>query len=55
MVEVIAEIANVHQGKPEKSLQLAEAAVLAGAASVKYQVYCTHIKFQWLKSDFTLI
>ena len=45
MVEVIAEIANAHQGKPEIALQLAEAAVQAGADSVKFQIYYTHLKF----------
>ena len=30
MVEVIAEITNTHQGKPEIALQLAESAVQAG-------------------------
>lgn len=39
MVEIIAEIANAHQGKPKEAIKLARAAFLSGADSVKFQVY----------------
>jgi len=38
-VEVIAEIANAHQGDPAAAVQLARAAAAAGADAVKFQVY----------------
>ena len=37
--EVIAEIANAHQGDPETASQMAEAFAQAGADAVKFQVY----------------
>lgn len=39
MVEIIAEIANAHQGDPEAALKIACAAAEAGVDSVKFQVY----------------
>ncbi len=39
MVEIIAEIANAHQGKPKEAIMLAKAGYLSGADSVKFQVY----------------
>ncbi len=38
-IEIIAEIANAHQGDPDKALALARAAIDAGADAVKFQVY----------------
>ena len=38
-IEIIAEIANAHQGDPGKALALANAAIEAGADAVKFQVY----------------
>lgn len=38
-IEIIAEIANAHQGDPGKALALAKAAIEAGADAVKFQVY----------------
>ena len=38
-VEIIAEIANAHQGDPDTAARLAEAAFDAGADAVKFQVY----------------
>ena len=38
-VEVIAEIANAHEGDPDKACELARQAVAAGADAVKFQVY----------------
>ena len=38
-VEVIAEIANAHQGNPEQAAELAKNALEAGADAVKFQVY----------------
>ena len=38
-VEVIAEIANAHDGDPDKARELARQAVAAGADAVKFQVY----------------
>lgn len=38
-IEIIAEIANAHQGNPEEAIKLAEAAFKAGADAVKFQVY----------------
>ena len=39
MVEIIAEIANAHQGNPLEAIRLAKAAYNSGADSVKFQVY----------------
>jgi len=39
MIEIIAEVANAHQGDPEKAIALAKAAIVAGADAVKFQVY----------------
>ncbi|MAF20611.1 MAG: hypothetical protein CMI55_02935 [Parcubacteria group bacterium] len=57
-VEIIAEVANAHQGKPEIALQLAESAVQAGADSVKFQIYYaeefivkTHSRFDHFKKQ----
>ncbi len=38
-IEVVAEIANAHQGNPETALTLARASLAAGADAVKFQVY----------------
>jgi N,N'-diacetyllegionaminate synthase len=38
-VEIIAEIANAHQGNPDLAVKLAESALKAGADAVKFQVY----------------
>jgi len=38
-VEIIAEIANAHQGNAGNAISLAEAALAAGANAVKFQVY----------------
>ena len=38
-INVIAEIANAHQGNPQTALSIAKAAVEAGADSVKFQIY----------------
>ena len=38
-VEIIAEIANAHQGDPEKAYELAKAGLSAGADAVKFQIY----------------
>ena len=38
-VEIIAEIANAHQGDPRMAATLAERAFAAGADAVKFQVY----------------
>jgi N,N'-diacetyllegionaminate synthase len=41
-IEVIAEIANAHQGDPEQALELALRSLEAGAHAVKFQVYFAH-------------
>ncbi len=41
-VEIIAEIANAHQGEPEQAAELARAGFDAGADAVKFQVYFPH-------------
>jgi len=38
-VEIIAEVANAHQGSPEVALEIAEHSVMAGADAVKFQFY----------------
>ena len=38
-INIIAEIANAHQGDPNAALRLAKAAAEAGANSVKFQIY----------------
>lgn len=37
--EIIAEIANAHQGDPEQAMALAEQALAAGADAIKFQLY----------------
>ena len=39
MPEIIAEIANAHQGNPNTAIKLAKAAKISGAHSVKFQIY----------------
>ena len=41
-VEIIAEIANAHQGDPAQAVRLAEAALNAGADAVKFQSFAAH-------------
>ena len=38
-INVIAEIANAHQGDPKVAIELAKAAVDSGANSIKFQIY----------------
>lgn len=38
-VEIIAEIANAHQGSPEQAIAIARGAIAAGADAVKFQIY----------------
>lgn len=38
-VEIVAEIANAHQGKPELAKDLAKAGMGAGADAIKFQIY----------------
>ncbi|MDC0470430.1 N-acetylneuraminate synthase family protein [Candidatus Pseudothioglobus singularis] len=38
-INIIAEIANAHQGSPEIAIELARAAVESGASSIKFQIY----------------
>lgn len=38
-IEIIAEVANAHQGSPELALKIAENSVIAGADAVKFQIY----------------
>src|SRR5262245_26765709 len=38
-IEIVAEIANAHQGDPDRALQLAREALKEGADAVKFQVY----------------
>ncbi len=58
MVEIIAEIANAHQGNPKEAIKLARAAYLSGADSVKFQVYFAndfmsenHSRYQHFKNQ----
>ena len=41
-VEIIAEIANAHQGNPKTALNLASQVLAAGADAVKFQIYFAH-------------
>ena len=57
-IEVIAEIANAHQGRPELAAQLADAALDAGADAIKFQVYTadellvrTHPRYEHFKNQ----
>jgi N,N'-diacetyllegionaminate synthase len=38
-VEIIAEVANAHQGDPEQAFRIAEAGLAGGADAIKFQVY----------------
>jgi len=57
-VEIIAEIANAHQGDPDAAVRLAETALTAGADAVKFQVYSanellvtSHPRFEHFKQQ----
>ena len=57
MIEVIAEIANTHQGDPDYAYKLAKTCQRAGADAIKFQIYFaeelltkTHPKFQHFKN-----
>ena len=39
MVEIIAEVANAHEGDPDRAIDIALRAVEAGAHAVKFQIY----------------
>ena len=39
MPEIIAEIANAHQGNPTTAIKLAKSAKNSGADAVKFQIY----------------
>ena len=39
MVEIIAEVANAHEGDPERAINIAISASNAGAHAVKFQIY----------------
>ena len=39
MPEIIAEIANAHQGNPITAIKLAKSAKISGADAVKFQIY----------------
>ena|GEM_PF-150340 len=41
-VQVIAEIANAHQGKVENAIELAKSAIEAGCIALKFQIYFAH-------------
>lgn len=41
-IEIVAEVANAHQGDPKQALDLALQALDAGADAVKFQVYFAH-------------
>lgn len=41
-IEIIAEIANAHQGDPQTALNLAKQVLEAGADAVKFQIYFAH-------------
>jgi spore coat polysaccharide biosynthesis protein SpsF (cytidylyltransferase family)/sialic acid synthase SpsE/glycosyltransferase involved in cell wall biosynthesis len=41
-INIIAEIANAHQGDPALAIKLARAAVESGADSIKFQIYSAH-------------
>ena len=38
-IEIIAEIANAHQGNPDLAIEIANNAVRAGADAIKFQMY----------------
>ena len=38
-IEIIAEIANTHQGDPNYAYELASKCLLSGADSIKFQIY----------------
>ena len=39
MIEIIAEIANAHQGSYKTAIRLADKAFLHGADAIKFQIY----------------
>ena len=39
MIEIVAEIANAHQGSPKNAEKLALKSLKAGADAVKFQIY----------------
>ena len=57
-VEIVAEIANAHQGNPELAIRIALAAAETGADSIKFQIYTaddlltkTHPRFEHFKNQ----
>ena len=57
-VNIIAEIANAHQGDPDVAFELAEKSVQAGATSIKFQIYfsdefmtTSHPRYQHFKEQ----
>ena len=58
MPEIIAEIANAHQGNPITAVKLAKSAKNSGADAVKFQIYFAddfisknHSRFDHLKNN----
>ncbi|NQT22686.1 MAG: hypothetical protein HQ579_04510, partial [Candidatus Omnitrophica bacterium] len=41
-IKIIAEIANAHQGEPNRAIDLAKESAKAGADAVKFQIYFAH-------------
>ena len=42
-IEIIAEIANTHQGDMDYAISLAKKCILAGANAVKFQIIFSHL------------
>ena len=57
-VEIIAEIANAHQGNPDIAIEIANKAINCGADAVKFQMYTaddllavSHSRYQHFKNQ----
>ena len=57
-IEIIAEIANAHQGSPDIAIDIANNAIQSGANAIKFQMYTaddllvsSHKKYQHFKNQ----
>ena len=57
-IEIIAEIANAHQGRPEIAIEIANKAIEANADAIKFQIYTaddlltpTHSRYNHFKKS----
>ena len=55
-IQIIAEIANAHQGNPDIAIEIAQKAIQSGADAIKFQMYTAddllfHKRYQHFKDQ----